>query len=113
MEKYVINGGTTLQYGHATNGGAVYANGNASVTVSGVYDTDGKEPTVKFINCAATDNYKPNGGAIRAVNLEFTNNIEEKGRNTYEFIAFTSACSGCPVRPEPSHAGCLSALLNR
>ncbi len=81
----VVNGGTTFQYGAASNGGAIEA-AAAQVTINGKYDPEKEEPTVKFINCAATGNYKPNGGAIRAVNLEITNNIEEKGKYGTAFI---------------------------
>ena len=44
----VINGGTTLQYGAASNGGAIDAAAAAQVTVNGVYDSASKEPTVRF-----------------------------------------------------------------
>ena len=82
----VINGGTTLQYGAASNGGAINAAAAAQVTVNGVYDSASKEPTVRFINCTGTGNNKPNGGAIRAYNLNITNSSEETGEFGTAFI---------------------------
>ena len=82
----VINRGTTLQYGAASNGGAVEAAAAAQVTVNGEYDADAKQATVRFINCTGTGNSKPNGGAIRAVNLTITNRTEEKGDFGTAFI---------------------------
>ena len=84
----VINGGTTLQYGTALHGGAIDAAAAAQVTVNGVYDSANKEPTVKFINCTATGNNsnRPNGGAIRAVNLNITNSSENTGEFGTAFI---------------------------
>ena len=88
----VVNRGTTMQYGKAgaNGGGAIYAlNADAPVTVNGVYDTDSKEPTVKFINCTGTGNNKPSGGAIRAVNLNIYNSSEKPG----EFGTVFTSCS--------------------
>ncbi len=85
----VINGGTTLQYGVASNGGAIDAAAAAQVTVNGVYDSASKEPTVKFINCTGTGTNKPNGGAIRAYDL----NIYNRSENTGEFGTAFINCS--------------------
>ena len=82
----VINGGTTLQYGAASNGGAIEAAAAAQVTVNGVYDSASKEPTVRFINCKGTGTNKPNGGAIRAYNLNITNSSENTGEFGTAFI---------------------------
>ena len=81
----VINDGTTMQYGKASNGGAIEAAAAAQVTVNGVYDSVSKEPTVKFINCAVTGN-KPNGGAIRAYNLNIYNRSEDPSEYGTAFI---------------------------
>ena len=82
----VINGGTTMQYGSASNGGAIYAAEAAQVTINGVYDASGQEPTVMFISCAGTGNNKPNGGAIRAVNLNIFSSTAETGQFGTAFI---------------------------
>ena len=82
----VINGGTTLQYGAASNGGAIEAANAARVTINGVYDVDTKEPTVRFINCTGTGNSKPNGGAIRAYNLNISNSSDSSGEFGTAFI---------------------------
>lgn len=81
-----INGGTTLQYGAASNGGAIEAAAAAQVTINGVYDADADEPTVRFINCTGTGNSKPNGGAIRAYNLNITSSTAEAGKYGTAFI---------------------------
>ncbi|MBR3631443.1 MAG: hypothetical protein IKN55_13370 [Oscillospiraceae bacterium] len=83
----VINRGTTMQYGAASlGGGAIDAAAVAHVTINGVYDTDTKEPTVRFINCTVAGGNKPNGGAIRAYDLTITNNTAEKGKYGTAFI---------------------------
>ena len=82
----VINGGTTMQYGAASNGGAIDAAEAASVSIHGVYDTTKEEATVKFINCTGTGTNKPNGGAIRAVNLNIYNSAGASGEFGTVFI---------------------------
>ena len=82
----VINSGTTMQYGAASNGGAIDAADNASVTIHGVYDGAKGVATVKFINCTGTGTNKPNGGAIRAVNLNIDNSSEVPGEFGTAFI---------------------------
>lgn len=82
----IVDSGTTMQYGKASNGGAIDAAQNAKVTVNGSCDTETKKPTVRFINCSAVGNNKPNGGAIRAYDLTIENDSETTGQYGTAFI---------------------------
>ncbi|MBR4456672.1 MAG: leucine-rich repeat protein [Solobacterium sp.] len=88
-----INRGTTMQYGAASNGGAIEAAADAQVTINGEYDADTKEPTVRFINCTVTGN-KPNGGAIRAYDLTIKNSSNNKGEYGTAFISCSAYNGG-------------------
>ena len=80
-----INPGTTLQYGSAANGGAIYAT-EASVTVN--IDTNTTESSVSFFKCTAT----ANGGAICANSLTIQNS--ESGEKGTLFKECTAAKGG-------------------
>ena len=82
-----INPGTTLQYGTANNGGAVYAT-NADVTVNIVTENNTAAASVQFLHCTATEN----GGAICANNLTIQNG--GTGKNGTVFSDCTAASGG-------------------
>ena len=70
----VVNAGTTMQYGNAEKGGAVYA-ADSPVTVNGSYDAGEGKAAVQFIRCAATGT----GGAIHADSLTINDSTDQYG----------------------------------
>ena len=83
----IVNSGTTLQFAKGDSGAAITA---VDVTINGKYDTEKKEPTVKLINCTATDH----GGAISTRNLTITNTSTTLGEYGTVFNNCTSANGG-------------------